>query len=168
GGAGGRAGVAEEVEHVDLAAGGAGGLDAGGAPFPVDGLLGEETGVLEAGGRDAEGQPERLIANGPVVGQGTLEFPTAAALVAAVVEAVPVFPRGAAAFGPDDLRVGTHEGVRAPTFLFHAVAAVEQLVVFPTIGGDQCGAFNVGGAHACRGNAGAGGVSSVEQVASGG
>ena len=46
-GASGGPSVAEQIEYVDGAAGGAGGFDFGGKPLPVDGLLGEKPGVFE-------------------------------------------------------------------------------------------------------------------------
>ena len=95
-----------------------------------------------------EGQAERFVRQLPMVCDGLAELPFAAALFAAVVKAVPVFPTGAGGFlmaGPDNLRVGTDERVRAPTLLFHAVAAFEELIVAPAIGDDEGGTRDVGG-----------------------
>ncbi len=85
-----------------------------------------------------------------MIGEGFAVLPFAAALLAAVVEAVPVFPFGAggrAVAGPDDLRIGTDEVVGAPTLLFETVAAVEKLVVAPAVGDDEGRALD-GGGHA--------------------
>jgi hypothetical protein len=134
------AGIAEQVEHAHLAAGGARVPDLPGKPVPVHGLFGEEAGVLEARGVDLEG--EVAVPHGPVLGELLAVFPLAAAGLAAVVEAVPVGPGLAAGLGPDDLGVGAHEVVAAPLLLLHAVAAVEQAVVLPAVGDDEARAFD--------------------------
>ena len=121
GGTRGGPGVAEEIEDVDRAAGGAGGFDFGGKPLPVDGLLGKKPGVLERRRVNFKRQPERIVGELPMIGEGFAVLPFAAALFAAVVEAVPVFPVGAggrAVAGPDDLGIGADEVVGAPTLLF--------------------------------------------------
>ena len=77
-------------------------------------------------------------------------FPFAPALLAAVVETIPIFPFGAggcAVAGPDDLWIGPDEVVSAPTLLFEAVTAVEQLIVAPAIGDDEGRALD-GSGHA--------------------
>jgi hypothetical protein len=145
------AGVAEEVEHVDFATVLHRRLDALGTPLPVDGLLREESGVFEGGGRNPKFEPEGFVVEVPRVGHLGAIFPAAAALIAAVIEAVPLLPFGAGAAGPDDLRVGAHEGVRTPAFQFHTVARVEEAVVLP-IGrdGHVGGGLNV--VHCWSGN----------------
>jgi len=80
GGAGGGAGVAEKVEDVDGAAGGAGGFDLGGEPLPVDGLLGEEAGVFEGRGGESRCQAD-VVGELPVVGEGICGIPICRRLV---------------------------------------------------------------------------------------
>ena len=145
GGHRGGARVAEEIEHANLAAGRARVADFLGEPVPVDGLLGKESGVLEARRVDAKG--ERAVTDVPLLGKFLAILPLAAASFAAVIETVPVFPaRLPAAARPDDLRVGAHERVRSPFLLLHAVATVDELVILPAVGDEQSGTFGNHGA----------------------
>ena len=69
---GGTAGIAEEIQHVDLTAGGADGFDFGGKPIPVYGLFGEKPGVFKTGGMDLEGQC--AVADCPVIGEQVVAY----------------------------------------------------------------------------------------------
>jgi hypothetical protein len=46
---------------------------------------------------------------------------------------LPGSPDGFPVAWPDDLGVGTHESVIAPTLLFHAIAAIEHLILGPAV-----------------------------------
>ena len=103
---------------------------------------------------DLEG--EFTVADRPMVRQRPAKFPFAAALLASVIEAVPVLPPARASLArrsvarPDDLRIGPDEGVGAPALLLHAVTTVEQLVIAPAVSDDQGGALG-GRGHGCVG-----------------
>jgi len=138
----GGAGVAEQIQDGNLPASRPGCLDLGAEPLPVHRLLGEKAGVLEAGGADLERQLQRLIPDRPVIRQLPPELPASTPRAAPVIESVPVLPLGpgrGALPRPDDLRVGSDQCVRAPALLFHAIAAIEQLVILPAVGDDQGG-----------------------------
>ena len=105
-----------------------------------------------------EGQAKRSVGDFPRVRQRPAKLPFAAAGFAAVVETVPVFPPGrgfaiAAVPGPDDLRVGPHEGVITPALLLHAFAAIEQLIILPAVGDDKGGTLR-SGRHGATGSEG--------------
>ena len=102
----GTAGVAEQVQHLHRATGGA---DLLLVPGPVDGLLREHTGVLEAGGAHNEGEPVVPFAavDLPLFGQAALVLPLAAALIGAVVYGIRLGPqRALLRCFPHHLRVG--------------------------------------------------------------
>jgi len=97
-----------------------------------------------------EREPQRLVADFPMVGEGAAEFPFAATLITAVVKTVPVLPRGPRFLlvaGPDDLGIGADQGVGAPALLLHAIAALQQLVIPPAVGEDKSGALDGRGRH---------------------
>ena len=160
-------GVAEKVEDIHVPSGLTGGGDPRGKPIPIHRLLREEAGVLERRRVNLERQPKRLVPDPPELGQGAPELPLAAPLFAPVVEPIPTLPAGlgsgritggradrshcrggaSAMSRPDDLWIRAHQGVLAPPLLFHAVAAVENLVVAPAIGDDQGRALDGWGGH---------------------
>ena len=127
------AGVAEEVQHPDGAACGA---DLLCVPRPVDGLFGEDAGMLEAGGADDEGQ---LIlpfaaADLPLFGQTAAVLPLTTALIGAVVDGVCLGPeRALLGRLPHHLRVRPDQQRLTPAFQPVAVGGIQQLVVFPCI-----------------------------------
>ena len=65
-----------------------------GVPCPVDGLLREHAGVLEAGGADDEGELILALAAAdlPLFGQTALVLPLAAALIGAVINSICLCP----------------------------------------------------------------------------
>ena len=127
------AGVAEEVQHLHRAVRGA---DLLLVPRPVDRLLREHAGVLEAGGADDEGQLILPFSTGdlPLFGQTAAVLPLAAALIGAVVNGVRLGPEGALLGRlPHHLRVRPDKQRLAPAFQSVAVGGIQQLVVFPCI-----------------------------------
>ena len=125
---GGAAGIGKEVEDVGLfAAASEALLDHLGDEIPVGALLGEDAGVLEAHGLDVEGDGVS-IADLPLFGQVEY-FPAAAAGVAAVVDGIDFIPL-LGGF-PDGLGIGTDKQLLAPALVALALAAVEELIIFP-------------------------------------
>ena len=127
------AGVAEEVQNFN---GPACGADLPGVPGPVDGLLREDAGVLEAGGADDKGQFILPFSTGdlPLFGQTAAVLPLASALIGAVVNGVRLGPEGALLGRlPHHLRVRPDKQRLAPAFQPVAVGGIQQLVVFPCI-----------------------------------
>ena len=129
----GTTGVAEQVQHLHGAAGGANFLL---VPGPVDGLLREHAGVLEAGGADDEGELILALAAAdlPLFGQAALVFPLAAALIGAVVHRIRLGPQRALLGGlPHHLRVRADENGLAPALQPVALGGIQQFIVFPGI-----------------------------------
>ena len=127
------AGVAEEVQHLYRAVRGA---DLLLVPRPVDRLLREHAGVLEAGGADDKGELILPLAAAdlPLFRQTAAVLPLAAALIGAVVDGICLCPQGALLGGlPHHLRVGADEQSFSPAFQPVAVGGIQQLVVFPSI-----------------------------------
>src|SRR5690554_280666 len=93
-GAGGASRVGKQVQNINrtlcLCYG-------AGHPIPVDRLLREKTGMLEARGLHPE--PEIAIGNGPAFRHGLFKFPLAAPASAPVVDAVDILP-DSGWFGP--------------------------------------------------------------------
>ena len=127
------AGVAEQVQHLYRAACG---TDLFGVPCPVDSLLREHAGVLEAGGADDEGELILALAaaNLPLFGQTALVLPLAAALIGAVVHRICLCPQGALLRRfPHHLRVRADEDGLPPALQTVAVGGIQQFVIFPGI-----------------------------------
>ena len=94
------AGVCEQVEHADGTAGMADHLI---DEIPVGGLLGEQSGVLEAHRLELERQI--AVVDGPLLGQFA-DLPLAAARIRAMVDGVRLVPNPALLVArPDGLRV---------------------------------------------------------------
>ena len=127
-GHGGAAGIGEQIQHAD---GTAGMADLLHGEVPVGGLFGEQPRVLEVHGLDLEGQ--LLIADGPALRQFLL-IPVAAAGRRAAVAGVGRAPTAVAALTlPDGLRIGTHQYLLTPALQLLAAAAIQQLIILPTI-----------------------------------
>ena len=129
----GTAGVAKQVQHFYRASGS---TDLLGVPGPVDGLLREDAGVLEAGGAHDEGQLLLSLAAAdlPFFGQPAAVLPLAAALVGAVVHGVRLGPQGALPGRfPHHLRVRPDEDGLSPSLQPVAAGSIQQLIIFPGI-----------------------------------
>ena len=127
------AGVAKQVQHLDRAACR---TDLSGVPGPVDSLLREHAGVLEAGGADDEGQLVLALTAGdlPLFRQTAAVLPLTAALIGAVVDGIGLGPERALLLGfPHHLRVGPDEDGLSPALQAVAAGGIQQLVIFPTI-----------------------------------
>ena len=129
----GTAGVAEQVQHLYRAACG---TDFFGVPCPVDGLLREHAGVLEASGADDEGELILALAAAdlPLFGQTALVLPLAAALIGAVINSICLCPqRALLGRFPHHLRVRADEDGLTPALQTVAVGGIQQFIVFPGI-----------------------------------
>ena len=128
-GAGGAAGVGEQVQHPGgLAMALFPGLQPVGHEVPVHRLLREQARMLEARGPDDEG--EAPVADGPAFGKLLLELPVAAAGLGPIVHCV----RPVLAHGPHGLGVGPEQHEAAPALQLVAVARVQYLEILPTVG----------------------------------
>ena len=129
----GTAGVAEQVQHLYRAACG---TDFFCVPCPVDSLLREHAGVLEAGGADDESELILALAAAdlPLFGQTALVLPLAAALIGAVINSICLCPQGALLGRfPHHLRVRADEDGLTPALQTVAVGGIQQFIVFPGI-----------------------------------
>ena len=128
-GAGGAAGVGEQIQHPGLPALG---LFPIGEPVahkvPVHRLLREQARVLEARGPDHEGQVP--VADEPAFRQLLLKLPVAAAALGAEVDGV----RPVLVHGPHGLGIGPKQGEPAPALQLVAVARVQYFKILPTVG----------------------------------
>ena len=122
--------VGEEIEHFDLSAGRNRFTDDPGKPVPVDGLLGKQTCMFEV--ERLEPEREVPVVDRPLFGKID-KLPLAAALFAAVVVRVGLFPLLAAGRFPYDLRVRTDELIAAPELEFFTVGRIQYLIIFPGI-----------------------------------
>ena len=121
-------GFVEEVQHAD---GPARVFDLLARKIPVDGLLGEQARVLKIHGLDLEF--EILVIYRPALWQLFL-VPMSAARGRAVIAALRVAPAAVRARRlPDRLRVGPHQNLLSPAFELFSAAAVQQLIIFPTV-----------------------------------
>ena len=87
--------------------------------------------MLETEGLQVEG--EIVIVNGPFTWK-IEKFPFSAALLAAVIMSVQLFPFLSFFFGiPNDLRVGTKKNVFSPSFQLFSTGGVYNFIIFPVI-----------------------------------
>ena len=100
-------------------------------PVPVDCLLRKQSGMLEAEWFQVEG--EMFIMEIPLL-RKIKKLPFAAALFAAVIMCVHVFPAPAYLWGiPDNLRIRTDQGVFAPALQLFTTGSINYFVFFPVI-----------------------------------
>ena len=125
-GQGGAAGVGEEVQHRD---GPSRAPDQGTEQIPVDRLLMEQAGVLEAGRGNFEGQLPVL--NLPALGKFGEVFPLTAAFAGAVIMGIGAASLAVPGSVPDDLRVRADEGHLSPALQLFSVRGIQQGVVLP-------------------------------------
>ena len=122
------AGISKKVQHAD---GTIRIFDFFARKIPVDGLLGEKPRVLEVHGLDLEFKI--LVAHDPALRQLIL-IPVSAAGGRAMIPSLCVAPAAIRTRRlPDRLRIRSHQNLLSPAFEFFSAAAVQQLIIFPTV-----------------------------------
>ncbi len=122
------ASVSKEIEHFDRSARV---LNQSCHPVPVDRLLGEQAGMLEAGGLDVEFQI--FIVDRPLFRQLFLKLPFAAALIRAMIMCIHPIPFCRALHRPDRLRIGTAQYHAAPALQLFAASGIDDLIILPSV-----------------------------------
>ena len=128
-------GVGKQVQNLRLSSFRAGLLQDRREPVPVDRLLREKSGVLEA--ERLQHEMTLLTVSGvgdhPFLGKGE-EFPVSATAFAAVIMSVRTIPVMSLPGRPDYLRVGTDQTIFAPALQLLSAGGVQYFIIFPLIG----------------------------------